>query len=53
MVNGLDYEVFEAEWEEEEVFAFDEDEDTYEEEPDDSFDEWGFNPYLGCYDYDC
>ena len=53
MFNGLDYEVYEAEWEEEEVFAFDEDEDSYEEEYDDSFDECGFNPYLGCYDYDC
>ena len=28
---------------------FDEDEEDYEED----FDEMGFNPYMGCYDFDC
>ena len=30
-----------------------EEEEEYEDYPDDSYDEVGFNPYEGCYDYDC
>jgi hypothetical protein len=32
--------------------VFDEDEDDYEDYEDD-VDEMGFNPYMGCYDFDC
>jgi hypothetical protein len=29
----------------------DDEDDDYEYEPD--YDECGFNPYMGCYDFDC
>lgn len=49
------YETHSAEYEEaleifREIAEEDEDED---ENHDDYYDELGFNPYLGCYDYDC
>ena len=49
------YEIHSDEYEEAletlcEIAEEDEDED---EIPDDYDDEMGFNPYLGCYDYDC
>ena len=49
------YEINSAEYEEaieilREIAEEDEDED---EIPDDYDDEMGFNPYMGCYDYDC
>ena len=28
-------------------------EDEDEEYWEDDYDEWGYNPYLGCYDFDC
>ena len=53
------YEIHSAEYEEaleilREIAEEDEDEDEDEDEiPYDYDDEMGFNPYLGCYDYDC
>ena len=49
------YEINSAEYEEAleilcEIAEEDEDED---EIPDDYDDEMGFNPYMGCYDFDC
>ena len=49
------YEINSAEYEEaleilREIAEEDEDED---EIPDDYNDELGFNPYMGCYDFDC
>lgn len=38
------------------LFNFPEDDDDEEEEGEDwesDYDECGFNPYMGCYDYDC
>lgn len=36
------------------MFSDDEDEEEDEEEYfEDSYDECGFNPYMGCYDWDC
>ena len=29
------------------------DEDFFDYEVEDDFDECGFNPYMGCYDFDC
>ena len=40
---GLDYEAYEAEYEEAAAY----------EEEDWADDEMGYNPYLGCYDFDC
>ena len=28
-------------------------EDFFDYEFEDDFDEYGFNPYMGCYDFDC
>ena len=49
------YEIHSAEYEEaleifREIAKEDEDEDRI---PDDYNDELGFNPYMGCYDFDC
>ena len=53
------YEIHSAEYEEaleilSEIAEEEEEEDEDEDEiPDDYDDEMGFNPYMGCYDYDC
>lgn len=31
----------------------DEDDEAWDEDFDDDVDECGYNPYMGCYDYDC
>lgn len=43
------------EWyeEEEEIFEEEEDEESDDDDYEDDVDETGFNPYMGCYDYDC
>ena len=51
------FEIHSAEYEEaleilREIAEEEEDEDE-DEIPDDYDDEMGFNPYMGCYDYDC
>ena len=45
-----DYEVYEMDYET--VLAFEEEAEN-EDFPDDWFDEVGYNPYEGCYDWDC
>ena len=49
------YEIHSAEYEEAlEIFREIAEEDENEDEiPDDYSDELGFNPYMGCYDFDC
>lgn len=41
------------EWEESEKDFEDWEEEEEEDFPDDYFLEQGFNPYMGCYDWDC
>ena len=41
-------------WEEyEEVEAYEEELEPYDDERFGCHDDMGFNPYMGCYDYDC
>lgn len=37
----------------EKTFGSDEDEEEDHEDWEDDVDECGYNPYMGCYDYDC
>ena len=45
------YEVYEAEYEAMMDYLYSEEAIAEEYKPD--YDECGFNPYCGCYDYDC
>ena len=55
LMNKEFYEINSAEYEESlEIFREIAEEDEDEDEiPDDYNDELGFNPYMGCYDFDC
>ena len=55
LMNKEFYEINSAEYEEAiEILREIAEEDEYEDEiPDDYYDEMGFNPYMGCYDFDC
>ena len=48
---GLDYEAYEAEYEE--VLAFVDEEGNFLDSYEGDYDETGYNPYTGCYDFDC
>ena len=48
---GLDYEVYEVEYEE--VLAFADEEGNFLDLYEGDYDETGYNPYTGCYDCDC
>ena len=48
---GLDYEAYEAEYEE--VLAFADEGGDFLDLYEGDYDETGYNPYTGCYDFDC
>lgn len=48
---GLDYEAYEIEYEE--VLAFADEEGNFFDLYEGDYDETGYNPYTGCYDFDC
>lgn len=47
------YEVYSAQYEEAQKVLREMAEDDEDEYPDDYDNEMGFNPYMGCYDFDC
>lgn len=47
------YEIHSAEYEEAIEILREFAEEDEDEIPDDYYDELGFNPYMGCYDFDC